>query len=162
MNREILFKGKRKDSGMWEYGNLSMRDETGRSKYYIGQNMLGYEVVPETIGRYTGLKDKNGVKIFEGDIVKLFVFRGQIIQICGAFGVSVESAIDWDYLASEINPVTGYDNSPNFCQNDNFVSLWELMWNYNQEENMCGVIEVIGNIHDNPELVRKDEGNEEI
>lgn len=110
-------------------------------------------VLSKTVGQYTGLTDKNGVKIFEGDIVELFVFRGQIIQMCGAFGVSVEPAIDWDYLASEINPVTGCDNSPFFCQNDNFVSLWELMWNYNQEENMCDVIEVIGNIHDNPELL---------
>ena len=40
-----------------------------------------------------------------------------------------------------------------FCYNDNFISLWEMMWNYNQEENSCYVVEVIGNIYDNPELL---------
>lgn len=38
--------------------------------------------------------------------------------------------------------------------NDNFISFWEIMWNYNQEENNCYVVEVIGNIHDNPELLK--------
>lgn len=168
MNREILFRGKEINNEKWHYGDL-LRFGNKRyinicprfvDEYIVEEDKIALysfgnfiEVIPETIGRYTGLTDRNGVKIFEGDIVELFVFRGQIIQMCGAFGVSVEPAIDWDYLASEINPVTGCDNSPFFCQNDNFVSLWELMWNYNQEENMCDVIEVIGNIHDNPELL---------
>ena len=61
--------------------------------------------------------------------------------------------IDYDYLASEIAPVTGSNNTPMFCYNDNFVSLLELWWNYNEEGDEISVIEVIGNIHDNPELL---------
>ena len=62
--------------------------------------------------------------------------------------------IDWDYLDSEIAGITGCDNRPYFCCNDNFISLWELMWNYNQEEDVCDVIEIIGNVHDNGELLK--------
>lgn len=66
--------------------------------------------------------------------------------------ITVNHCIDWDYLDNLIAPITGCNNRSSFCRNDNFVSFWELMWNYNQEENMCSVVKVIGNIHDNPEL----------
>lgn len=130
MNREILFRGKRKDNGMWEYGNLSMRDEMGRRKYYIGQNMLGYEVLPETIGQYTGLTDKNGVKIFEGDIVQNIITK--------------ETAI--------VRWYTEYSAFMLYDKNNNKV--------YFLYDNDFNKIEIIDNIHDNPELVRKDEKNE--
>ena len=56
------------------------------------------------------------------------------------------SRLDWDYIESQIKPVTGCDNQPAFCKNDNFVSLWELLWNFNCEDDVCVVLEKIGEV----------------
>ena len=115
--RDIEFRGKREDNGRWAYGDL-VHDIPGnpmievRGGEYDGDDLM---VIPETVGEYTGLKDKNGAKIFEGDIVR---HKG------------MELPVRWD------TEKAGF-----FIGDDKY-------WMMNSID-----IEVIGNIHDNPELL---------
>ena len=142
MKREILFRGKWKDNGEWVEGflfeekpPLQCFGSTEKSKYYIlnsgfaDWNMprptTGIEVIPETIGQFTGLTDKNGVKIFEGDILR----RGEGISFV------VWCLDSWRFNSWMPGSMDLY-NSVDKTRGENYE-----------------VAEVVGNIYDNPELL---------
>lgn len=128
MNREILFRGKRKSDEEWIFGNLLRTDDDGICiiQNHVPHHFLkNYEVDQETICQYTGLTDENGKKIFEGDIVKYDFGEEQI-------GVQLA--------------VVQYD-----AQYHGFLTKPVNDWMYAQLKD-C---EVIGNIFDNPELLDK-------
>ncbi|MGN0500044.1 MAG: YopX family protein [Ruminococcus sp.] len=130
--REILFRGKRADNGEWIYGYYFYDDFYKKAYITVGNYCMQiapecpnkkfltvFEVIPETVGQYTGLTDNNGKRIFEGDIIKIgnktrYVF----------FGVCRYRHTNYGEYAVDLSVKDGSN---------------------------C---EVIGNIHDNPELIK--------
>lgn len=142
MKREILFRGKKVDNGEWVHGKglQQCKDELGneivaiftdivKSEKYIkkeGRYTLYYvPVKAETLGQYTGMKDKNKKKIFEWDIVTIGNnLKAIVIWFNGSFRFQ-------DELSSK---ATYFDD------------IGAIMRDYD--------VQVIGNIHDNPELMK--------
>ena len=137
--REILFRGKRCDNGEWVQGFYVRADhhwhKNGIHKDWIicGASANGgwfalhnkYAVKAETVGQFTGLTDKNGKKIFEGDIIGYHA-QGDIFVNFGVVCWDEEDA-RWAYQLNTMKPGF-YMHNPN-------------------------TVEVIGNIHDNPKLL---------
>ncbi len=95
--REILFRGKRTDNGEWVKGfPYITHGGEHQIRYYDSESNIencSHTVIPDTLGRFTGLTDRNGVKIFEGDIV---LHKGE----CGLVGYSYDYGmfeVDFDY-----------------------------------------------------------------
>ena len=126
--REILFRGKNKVDGEWSIGSLTHDTKYGNCFIEVCVHQgICEEVIPETVGQYTGLTDKNGRKIFEGDILL--------------------SHLDDSYPEEETILEVVWHNSGWYGKDgkyfDDFDNGFEKYF------------EVIGNIHDNPELLKE-------
>lgn len=140
--REILFRGKRIDNGEWIEGSLindgrcfiaihpSLAFGPTSKDEINGETLWGFypffEVDPSTVGQYTGVNDKTGKKIFEGDIVK-------------------------NYFSKRFDPIVGH-----VAFDDRYCRLRLYSCTGGSESGFyrgC-VYEVIGNIYDNPELLK--------
>lgn len=94
--------------------------------------------------RDTGLTCSNWGRIHEGDKVEFCGHKGTVIFECGAFGISVEDGIDYSALQRFMNEheeCCGNDYSG--CENDNFISLWEIYWNFCCIEDYLWMVKVI-------------------
>lgn len=101
-----------------------------------------YHTAQERLARtWTGVTDANFRMIYLGDEVSLFGMVGNVVFESGAYGISFQECIDWDILIIKIGDRTETYNRPQFCFNDNFISFWELLWNFNCDDGCCDVVE---------------------
>ena len=129
MGERYLFRGKRTDTGKWEIGLLARYNEKYPCANIIDETELLIPVETKTVGQYTGLKDKNGKLIFEGDLLRFTIDDGEQ-SIYRVFYNDIYAG----WRIGEVN-----------CGCIDEMSYWE---NYRE----C--FEVIGNIHDNPNLLK--------
>ena len=149
--REILFRGKRTDNSEWVEGSLILTTSTMEKPFIVDscwcysgsvddegyakfEYLNAYEVIPESVSEFTGLTDKNGKKIFEGDVVKYkntdgIKFNGVALTVIGKVVYNEKNASF---------AISGKDE------------IGAKHYDYFPIKN----IEVVGNIHDNPELLK--------
>ena len=126
--RPIKFRGKYRWNGVWYYGSLFVNEKYGRTK--IREHPLSYfDIDPETVGQFSGLYDCNGKEIYEGDILKWD--KDGLLYVVkfwdGMFYASVEECNEGIFGGFPLHALTEHED---------------------------GKCEIVGNIYDNPELLK--------
>lgn len=126
--RTIKFRGKSINTGQWNYGELfSFSDgKLGVGKAYMQTSFWKVLVEPETVGQFTGLTDKNGKEIYEGDLIR---------------------------FSDRIGKVTWHTPSAQF-DSELVKIIQRALYYENRSNDQWKRFEVIGNIHENPELLK--------
>ena len=134
--RMIKFRGQRQSDNKWIYGDLMQPTELCDIYEISDCNTIDgsrYDVIKDTVGQYTGLHDKNGKEIYEGDIIQHLYEYSDITD---------RYLVEWD--EDELRYVF-----QNLSNKNNFCALEDMYDDYYGDY----AIEVIGNIYDNPELL---------
>lgn len=151
--REILFRGKRVDNEAWVEGIVFPHDRnkvTMFRQHPMDGSLEGKEVIPETVGQYTGLTDKNGKKIFEGDIVR-YTFDSPDDPTATENGLKVRvGRVFWSDWRVTFAVTAGRRGSAALNNDVSRYVRGRSIYEYVQGAN---TVEVIGNIHDNPEML---------
>lgn len=146
MNRTIKFRGKRADNKEWVYGYYVV-DPLGRHRIYLkpfddATTNTFFFILSKTVGQFTGLLDKNGKEVYEGDVLN-------IDEIHSSFGKN-KWIVFYDDSAFQVKPTKTIGR----------VSLVKFMYDaYEYDvikhiEDISELLSVIGNIYDNPELIQ--------
>lgn len=151
MEREILFRGQTRKKGEkvrldgtpvdsnWVYGGVAQFNEERAIIYQTKPEFHKFAVYAKTLGQFTGLTDKNGKKIFEGDIIKFI--NGRLLDV----------RFNGETLQWELTDVGVPDWKVNHLHNTLPLSELEVETCYGEMTS-----EIVGNIHDNPELLKDD------
>ena len=155
--REIKFRAKRVDKDEFAYGDHLTGMGYKKGKHYIlpllshypsdCHSLDGYEVIPDTIGQYTGLKDKNGKEIYEGDIV-----RNKEVGGYGMVYIGIVRYYDKDCrFGIDTTTTNKFTKRLLFTDGECSINDGHCTITYTNE------YEVIGNIHDNIDLIKEEE-----
>jgi uncharacterized phage protein (TIGR01671 family) len=139
MNRTIKFRAKRTDNSEWVYGFYVNRN----SKHQIVSDghMFPFTVIPDTLGQLSGFTDKNEKEIYEGDICSLTTEDSVKINVVCRFG-SAHRTMETGWLCD----IVGF-----YFERDHYKSF-PIIYNYKGVHD-TEIMEVIGNIHDNKDLL---------